>query len=149
MRNQRRMFEAKEKAELLGRANGELAHVLRIFDEEAQAMQSVRNLSRMLQESFVNGTAILSKYAVERECLKRAQRKALDRCRIFLKVQLPWNVIILADHLDAKGLMLQKAIVARLFDEFACKKATKDLEYFIAVTTLESIGEGRVRQNTV
>ncbi|XVF42601.1 hypothetical protein PTKIN_Ptkin01aG0377100 [Pterospermum kingtungense] len=63
MRNQRRMLEAKERAELLGRANGESAHVLRIFDEEAQAMQSVRNSSRMLQESFATGTAILSKYA--------------------------------------------------------------------------------------
>ncbi|XP_021281830.1 membrin-11 [Herrania umbratica] len=78
MRNQRRMLEAKERAELLGRANGESAHVLRIFDEEAQAMQSVRNSSRMLQESFATGTAILSKYAEQRERLKRAQRKALD-----------------------------------------------------------------------
>ncbi|XVF06654.1 hypothetical protein REPUB_Repub06bG0068800 [Reevesia pubescens] len=78
MRNQRRMLEVKERAELLGRANGESAHVLRIFDEEAQAMQSVRNSSRMLQESFATGTAILSKYAEQRDRLKRAQRKALD-----------------------------------------------------------------------
>ncbi|GMI79033.1 membrin 11 [Hibiscus trionum] len=78
MRNQKRMLEAKERAELLGRANGESAHVLRIFDEEAQAMQSVRNSSRMLQESFETGTAILSKYAEQRDRLKRAQRKALD-----------------------------------------------------------------------
>ncbi|OMO67885.1 putative membrin [Corchorus capsularis] len=78
MRNQRRMLEAKERAELLGRANGESSHVLRIFDEEAQAMQSVRNSSRMLQESFATGTAILSKYSEQRERLKRAQRKALD-----------------------------------------------------------------------
>ncbi|XWS08255.1 hypothetical protein CRYUN_Cryun41cG0064200 [Craigia yunnanensis] len=66
------------------------------------------------------------------------------RCRMFLKVLLPWNVIIPADSLDAKGLMLQKAIVVCRLDEFACKKATKDLGYFMAVTTLESIGEGRV-----
>ncbi|GLT75798.1 hypothetical protein SLA2020_474950 [Shorea laevis] len=78
MRNQKRMIEAKERAELLGRANGESAHVLRIFDEEAQAMQSVRNSSRMLEESFATGTAILSKYAEQRDRLKRAQRKALD-----------------------------------------------------------------------
>ncbi|GAB4850957.1 Membrin-11 [Ancistrocladus abbreviatus] len=37
-RHQRRMLEAKERAELLGRVNGESAHVLRIFDDEAQAI---------------------------------------------------------------------------------------------------------------
>ncbi|XP_031270230.1 membrin-11-like [Pistacia vera] len=78
LRNQRRMNEARERADLLGRANGESSHVLRIFDEEAQAMQSVRNSSRMLQESFATGTAILAKYAEQRERLKKAQRKALD-----------------------------------------------------------------------
>ncbi|KAF2324490.1 hypothetical protein GH714_014788 [Hevea brasiliensis] len=77
-RNQRRMREAQERAELLGRANGESAHVLRIFDEEAQAMQSVQNSKRMLQESLSTGTAILSKYSEQRERLKNAQRKALD-----------------------------------------------------------------------
>ncbi|KAH7522187.1 hypothetical protein FEM48_Zijuj07G0111800 [Ziziphus jujuba var. spinosa] len=67
---------------------------------------------------------------------------------MFLKVQLPWNVVILAENLDAKGLMLQKAIVIRLMDEFATKKATKDLGYFLAFTTLDKAGEGKVRQNT-
>lgn len=33
-------------------------------------MQSVRNSSRMLQESFETGTAILSKYAEQRDRLK-------------------------------------------------------------------------------
>lgn len=118
MRNQRRMLEAKERAELLGRAvckpflflflffltiwlicymmfffgrefdfcdeftlfiqNGESAHVLRIFDEEAQAMQSVRNSSRMLQESFATGTAILSKYSEQRERLKVYTMRSLS-----------------------------------------------------------------------
>ncbi|KAJ4850438.1 Membrin-11 [Turnera subulata] len=77
-RNQRRMKEAQERAELLGRANGDSAHVLRIFDEEAQAMQSVHNSKRMLEESLSTGAAILSKYSEQRERLKRAQRKALD-----------------------------------------------------------------------
>ncbi|KAM6570497.1 hypothetical protein CsatB_018482 [Cannabis sativa] len=40
LRTQKRINEAKERAELIGRANGESSHVLRIFDEEAQAMQS-------------------------------------------------------------------------------------------------------------
>ncbi|KAI4363926.1 hypothetical protein MLD38_020085 [Melastoma candidum] len=78
LRNQRRMMEAKERAELLGRADGDSAHVLRIFDDEAQAMQSARNSSRMLEESFATGVAILSKYSEQRERLKKAQRKALD-----------------------------------------------------------------------
>ncbi|KAJ6883175.1 membrin-11-like [Populus alba x Populus x berolinensis] len=77
-RNQRRMKEAQERAELLGRANGDSAHVLRIFDEEAQAMQSVHNSKRMLADSISTGAAILIKYSEQRERLKRAQRKALD-----------------------------------------------------------------------
>ncbi|XP_065872237.1 DNA-directed RNA polymerase V subunit 7 [Euphorbia lathyris] len=67
---------------------------------------------------------------------------------MFLKVQLPWNVIIPAEHLDAKGLMLQRSIIIRLLEEFATKKATKDLGYFLAVTTLEKLGEGKVREQT-
>ncbi|KAK3405257.1 hypothetical protein EUGRSUZ_K01520 [Eucalyptus grandis] len=77
-RNQQKMMEAKERAELLGRANGDSAHVLSIFDEEAQAMQSARNSSRMLEESYATGVAILSKYSEQRERLKKAQRRALD-----------------------------------------------------------------------
>lgn len=50
--------------------NGESSHVLRIFDEEAQAMQSVQNSKRMLQESLSTGAAILSKYSEQRERLK-------------------------------------------------------------------------------
>lgn len=77
-RNQRRKQEAQERAELLGRANGESSHILRIFDEEAQAMTSARNSSRMLEEATATGVAILSKYSEQRDRLKRAQRKALD-----------------------------------------------------------------------
>ncbi|CAA2934892.1 membrin-11-like [Olea europaea subsp. europaea] len=78
LRHQKRTQEAQERAELLGRANGESSHVLRIFDEEAQAMQSVRSSSRMLEETYATGVAILSKYSEQRDRLKRAQRKALD-----------------------------------------------------------------------
>lgn len=67
---------------------------------------------------------------------------------MFLKVQLPWNVIIPAENLDVKGLLLQRSIIIRLLEDFAARKATKDLGYYLAVTTLESIGEGRVRQQT-
>ncbi|KAL6005175.1 Membrin-11 [Asimina triloba] len=78
LRKQKRMLEAKERAELLDRANGENAHVLRIFDEEAQALQSAKNSSLMLEEAYNTGIAVLTKYAEQRERLKRAQRKALD-----------------------------------------------------------------------
>lgn len=34
----------------------------------------------------------------------------------------------------------------QLLDDFAAKKATKDLGYFIAVTSVDKIGEGKVRE---
>lgn len=67
---------------------------------------------------------------------------------MYLKVQLDWNVVIPAENLDIKGLMLQKAILVRLLDNFAAKKATKDLGYLVAVTTLNKIGEGKVREHS-
>ncbi|XP_061357648.1 membrin-11-like [Gastrolobium bilobum] len=77
-RNQTRMREARERAELLGRANGDSAHVLRIFDEEAQAEQSVRSSARELENANAIGVAILSSIHGQRERLKSAHRKALD-----------------------------------------------------------------------
>ncbi|KAG6469719.1 membrin-11-like [Zingiber officinale] len=77
-RQQKRMLEVKERADLLARANGDSAHVLRIFDEEAQAMESARNSSIMLEEAYATGVAVLSKYSEQRDRLKRAQKKALD-----------------------------------------------------------------------
>nr|CAB3498746.1 unnamed protein product [Digitaria exilis] len=78
LRQQKRILEAKERAELFERANGESSHVLRIFDEEAQAMQSAQSSKRMLEEAYGTGVAILHKYADQRDRLKSAQRKALD-----------------------------------------------------------------------
>ncbi|XP_027106284.1 DNA-directed RNA polymerase V subunit 7 [Coffea eugenioides] len=67
---------------------------------------------------------------------------------MFLQSQLSWNVIIPPESLDSNGLALQKAIIIRLMDDFAAKKATKDLGYFLAVTTLDKIGEGKIRERT-
>ncbi|KAG4924127.1 hypothetical protein JHK87_049667 [Glycine soja] len=78
LRNQKRMREANERAELLGRANGDSAHVLRIYDEEAQALQSVRSSSQELENANALGEAILSSIHGQRERLKSAHRKALD-----------------------------------------------------------------------
>ena len=67
---------------------------------------------------------------------------------MFLQVQLPWNVVIPAEDLDTNGLALQKSIIINLLDEFAAKRATKDLGYFLSVTNLENVGVGKVRQQT-
>ncbi|KAL3828729.1 hypothetical protein ACJIZ3_017531 [Penstemon smallii] len=67
---------------------------------------------------------------------------------MYLKSKLSWNVVIPADKMDMKGLLLQRAIITRLMEVFAAKKATKDLGYFLAVTTVQSIGEGKVRQQS-
>ncbi|KAH7522189.1 hypothetical protein FEM48_Zijuj07G0112000 [Ziziphus jujuba var. spinosa] len=66
---------------------------------------------------------------------------------MFLKAQFTWNVAIPAETLSVEEQVLQKAIFIHLLDDFATKKATKDHEYFLAVTTLDKIGKGKVRQN--
>ncbi|XP_010491953.1 PREDICTED: DNA-directed RNA polymerase V subunit 7-like [Camelina sativa] len=67
---------------------------------------------------------------------------------MFLKVKLPWNVMIAAENMDAKGLILKRAILVQLLDAFASKKATKELGYYVAVTALDKIGEGKIREHT-
>ncbi|CAN0901614.1 DNA-directed RNA polymerase V subunit 7 [Linum grandiflorum] len=67
---------------------------------------------------------------------------------MFLKVKLTWNVIIPADSLDARGLLLQRAIMIKLLQEFARRHSHKDLGYHIALTTVDNIGEGQVREHT-
>ncbi|XP_010450016.1 PREDICTED: DNA-directed RNA polymerase V subunit 7-like [Camelina sativa] len=67
---------------------------------------------------------------------------------MFLKVQLPWNMMIPAENMDAKGLILKRAILVQLLDAFASKKATKELGYYVAVTALDKIGEGKIREHT-
>ncbi|XP_010511867.1 PREDICTED: DNA-directed RNA polymerase IV subunit 7-like [Camelina sativa] len=66
---------------------------------------------------------------------------------MFIKVKLPWNVLIPAEDMDT-GVMLQRAIVVRLLDVFASKKATKDLGYFVTPTILETVGEGKIKEQT-
>lgn len=64
--------------------NGQSSHILRIFDEEAQAVQSVRNSSRMLEEAYATGVAVLSKYSEQRDHLKVLDLKCMqntNRCR--------------------------------------------------------------------
>ncbi|KAJ4969290.1 hypothetical protein NE237_015991 [Protea cynaroides] len=68
--------------------------------------------------------------------------------RMYLEVKMNWNVVISPENLDGKGLMLQRAIILRLLEDFSTKKATKDHGYFLALTTLDRIGEGKVRQES-
>nr|GEY78358.1 DNA-directed RNA polymerase V subunit 7-like [Tanacetum cinerariifolium] len=46
------------------------------------------------------------------------------------------------ENLDIKGLMLQKAILVCLLDDFSKKKASKALGYLLSMTTLDKISEG-------
>ena len=57
---------------------------------------------------------------------------------MFLKAQFQWNVIIPAENLNA--------IIVHLLDELSAKKLHK--YYFFVVTTLDKIGEGKVRQHS-
>ncbi|EFJ10625.1 hypothetical protein SELMODRAFT_79688 [Selaginella moellendorffii] len=77
-RQHRRQIEAQERADLFRRMNGDSAQVLQIFDDEQQAMRSLQRSSNMLEEAMAAGVAVLSKYSVQRDRLKSAQRKALD-----------------------------------------------------------------------
>ncbi|XP_010440344.1 PREDICTED: DNA-directed RNA polymerase V subunit 7-like [Camelina sativa] len=67
---------------------------------------------------------------------------------MFIKVKLQWNVMIAAKNMDAKGLILKRAILVELLDAFASKKATKELGYYVAVTNLDKTGEGKIREHT-
>ncbi|XP_010488325.1 PREDICTED: DNA-directed RNA polymerase IV subunit 7-like [Camelina sativa] len=66
---------------------------------------------------------------------------------MFIKVKLPWDVLVPAEDMDT-SLMLKRAIVVRLLDAFVSKKATKKLGYFITPTILETVGEGKIKEQT-
>ncbi|KAG0616219.1 hypothetical protein M758_5G099400 [Ceratodon purpureus] len=74
----RRQVEAQERAELFRRTRGDGAHILQVHDDEMQALQSAKNSSRMLEDAYATGVAVLGQYAVQRDRLKSAQRKAYD-----------------------------------------------------------------------
>ncbi|XP_077248072.1 RNA polymerase Rpb7-like, N-terminal domain-containing protein [Tasmannia lanceolata] len=67
---------------------------------------------------------------------------------MYLEIEMNSHVLIPPEELHEEGLMLQRAIMIHLLDDIAKKKATKDHGYFLAVTTLNSIGEGKVRELT-
>ncbi|RWR88880.1 DNA-directed RNA polymerase V subunit 7 [Cinnamomum micranthum f. kanehirae] len=65
---------------------------------------------------------------------------------MYLENEIPGNVVISPEDLHEEGLKLQKAIILRLLDDISKRKATKEHGYFLAVTTLNHIGDGKVRE---
>ena len=67
---------------------------------------------------------------------------------VFRQVEMSWNVPLSPDKLSPKGLLLRKSIIERLLEDIACRKASKEHGYYIAVNQLKAISEGRVREVT-
>jgi DNA-directed RNA polymerase IV and V subunit 7 len=67
---------------------------------------------------------------------------------VFLESEMTWNVLISPNQLSPKGLLLRKAIIVRLLEDFTNRKASKEHGYFIAVNQLKTIAEGKVRELT-
>ncbi|KAK8945410.1 hypothetical protein KSP40_PGU006688 [Platanthera guangdongensis] len=67
---------------------------------------------------------------------------------VFLEVEMQGNVVVHPDQLDSKGLLLRKGIILRLLEDIACRKASQEHGYYIAVTALNSVAEGRVQELT-
>ena len=67
---------------------------------------------------------------------------------VFLEAEMSWNVLISPRELDRKGLLLRKAIIARLLEDVTNRRASKVHGYYIAVNQLKAISEGKVRELT-
>ncbi|BAF16617.1 DNA-directed RNA polymerase V subunit 7 [Oryza sativa Japonica Group] len=67
---------------------------------------------------------------------------------VFLKVEMSLNVLISPSQLSPQGLLLRKAVIVRLLEDIANRKASKDHGYYIAVSELKAISEGKVRELT-
>ncbi|XP_078436655.1 DNA-directed RNA polymerase V subunit 7-like [Wolffia australiana] len=63
---------------------------------------------------------------------------------VFLEAKLSWAVSVQPEDLHAEALKLRQAIVLRLLEQFAAKKALPEEGYLVALTTIESIGDGKI-----
>jgi DNA-directed RNA polymerase-4/5 subunit 7 len=63
---------------------------------------------------------------------------------IFCEVELLRDVAVLTKNLDRNGLVSQRSIITRLLEDLLNEKASKDHGYFLAVTSLKSIGKEEV-----
>ncbi|RZC63339.1 hypothetical protein C5167_025116 [Papaver somniferum] len=68
---------------------------------------------------------------------------------MYLNVEFPWNVVVPAEQLYGEGLLIQRAIILQLLEDFSNCKSTLDYGYFMAPPTVwECIGDGKVRQDS-
>ncbi|RZC68586.1 hypothetical protein C5167_031929 [Papaver somniferum] len=66
-----------------------------------------------------------------------------------LNTELPWNVVVPAEQLHGEGLLLEEAIILQLLEDFSDHKATSEYGYFVAPTSLERIGDEKVRRRSL
>nr|AJA90759.1 DNA-directed RNA polymerase IV seventh largest subunit [Cycas revoluta] len=66
---------------------------------------------------------------------------------MFFEVEMMRNVVVSPDKLHS-GLLLQRSIILQLLEDVSHLQATEENGYLIAVTTLESRGEGKIRDMT-
>ena len=66
----------------------------------------------------------------------------------FLEVEMQLDILIPPDQLDTKGLFLHKVIIFRLMKDVAPRKSSNEHEFFVAVTSLIKINEGRIQNLT-
>ncbi|KAK1324436.1 hypothetical protein QJS10_CPA01g01516 [Acorus calamus] len=66
---------------------------------------------------------------------------------MFLEVEISGNVFLPPSELDKQGLILHRSIIFHLLEDIARKKATQDHGYFVAVTTLNQVNNGRIRED--
>ena len=57
---------------------------------------------------------------------------------VFLEAEMSRNVLISPRELDRKGLLLRKAIIARLLEDVTNRRASKVHGYYIAVNQLKA-----------
>ncbi|KAL0907407.1 hypothetical protein M5K25_021818 [Dendrobium thyrsiflorum] len=67
---------------------------------------------------------------------------------VFLEVEMNENLVIPLDQLHSKGLLPHKVIILHLLEKIVGRKASKEHGYYIAITTLNSIGEDQVDKLT-
>lgn len=65
-------------------------------------------------------------------------------CKMFLKLQLTWNVIIPPKNLKRDGSLPIEAIASSISNQFADRKTSIDLGYVVAAPTLNKTGEGKI-----
>ncbi|XP_023538723.1 DNA-directed RNA polymerase V subunit 7-like isoform X1 [Cucurbita pepo subsp. pepo] len=67
---------------------------------------------------------------------------------MFCEVELVRDVKVVAEKADRDGLNFQRYIMARLLENLLKERASKDHGYFIAVTSLKSIGKGQCKNKS-